>query len=122
MAYLTFAGSEENNGCFKFIGSNNNNSKSGGLISSNTSLISSNVSLISSSSDENLDTCSFYSGPSESAILAFGENNEAFASVAYSGSESCGSIAYSGGGESCGSVASSVSTGSSFSGGCSYSC
>lgn len=119
MAYLTFTSSEENNGCFKFIGANNKTEKSGGLISSNTSLISANISLISSS-DSTMDTCSFYSGPSDAAILAFGEGSETCGSIAYSGSESCGSIAYSGGGESCGSIASS--SGSSFGGGCSYSC
>ena len=88
-----------------------------------TSLISNNVSLLSSS-DDCLDTCSFYSGPSDSAIVAFGETGwESCGTVAYSGSESCGTVAYSGGGESCGTVASSsVSSSSSFSGGCSFSC
>ncbi len=115
MAYLTFAGSEErHNTCFKFIGANTN--------PNNSVLLSSNVtSLIFSSSTGCEDTCSFYSGPSDATILAFGESYESCGSIAYSGgSESCGSIAYSGGGESCGSVASS--SGSSFSGGCSYSC
>lgn len=121
MAYLTFAGSEEKNSCFKFIGSNSTQNEHVGLISSTTSLISNNVSLISAASEGCLDTCSFYSGPSDSTIVAFGESGETCGSIAYSGSESCGSIAYSGGGESCGSVA-STSSGSSFSGGCSYSC
>lgn len=121
MAYLTFTNSEEN-GCFKFIGTNTNQNNKGGLISSTTSLISNNVSLISASLDGCEDTCSFYSGPSDSTIVAFGESGETCGSIAYSGtSETCGSIAYSGGGESCGSVASS-SSGSSFSAGCSYSC
>lgn len=84
-------------------------------------LISNSISLISSApSDGGLDTCSFYSGPSDSAILAFGESQESTGSIAYSGSESCGSIAYSGGGESCGSVASATSSSSSCA--CSYSC
>ena len=74
------------------------------------------------SSDGGLDTCSFYEGPSDSTIFAFGESYESTGNIAYSGSESCGSIAYSGGGESCGSIASSSSSSSSFSGGCSYSC
>lgn len=121
MAYLTFAGSEEKNSGFKFIGTNTNNNNSGGLISNTTSLISHNTSLISSNVDGGVDTCSFYSGPSDSTIVAFGESSETCGSIAYSGSESCGSIAYSGGGESCGSVASS-SSGSSFGGGCSYCC
>ena len=83
-------------------------------------LITDNTSLIAPASyDGGMDTCSFYFGPSDSTIYAFGENSESTGSVAYSGSESCGSVAYSGGGESCGSVASSVSTSSCA---CSYSC
>ena len=88
-----------------------------------THLISDNVSLISSTlSDGGMDTCSFYSGPSDAAIMAFGEAGESCGSIAYSGSESCGSIAFSGGGESCGSVASSSCGGGFSGGGCSYSC
>lgn len=120
MAYLTFTGSEENS-CFKFIGSNTTQNKEGGLISSTTSLISNNVSLISSTLAGCEDTCSFYSGPSDAVIVAFGESGETCGSIAYSSGETCGTVACSGGGESCGSVASS-SSGSSFSGGCSYSC
>jgi hypothetical protein len=89
----------------------------GGLISNNTSLISATLS------NGGMDYCSFYSGPSDAAIIAFGESAESCGSIAYSGSESCGSIAFSGGSESCGSVASSFSGGGSFSGSCcSYSC
>lgn len=119
---LTFAGSEEkHNTCFKFIGADTKTSSTN-LISDNTSLISSNTSLISTAlSNGGMDTCSFYSGPSDSTIMAFGESFETCGSIAYSGGETCGSIAYSGGGESCGSVASS-SAGSSMGGGCSYSC
>ena len=119
MAYLTFTSSEENNSCFKFIGTSS--TQSTGLISSNTSLISNNTSLISDSTDGGFDVCSFYSGPSDSAIISFGESAESCGSIAYSsGAESCGSIAYSGGAESCGSIASSSS---SFSGGgCNYCC
>lgn len=120
MAYLTFAGSEENNSCFKFIGSNNTSNNGVNLISANTSLISNNTSLISAFSNDCLDTCSFYDGPSDSTIFAFGESYESTGSIAYSGSESCGSIAYSSGGETCGSIASSCSSVSS--GGCCYSC
>lgn len=92
----------------------------GGLITNNTNLITANTSLISNIlSEGGMDTCSFYSGPSEAAIVAFGESCD---SIAY-GDESCGSMAYSGGGESCGSIATSVG---SCSGGtstcCSYSC
>lgn len=123
MAYLTFTGSEERNSGFKFIGANTNPNNSINLISNNTSLISNNTSLISSSDDSGLDTCSFYSGPSDSTIIAFGESYESAGSIAYSGGESCGSIAYSGGGESCGSIASSSSSSSSSCGcACSYSC
>ena len=114
MAYLTFTGSEEKtNACFKFIGAD--------VKPKSTNLISNTVSLLNSNDCGN-DTCSFYSGPSDATIVAFGESYESCGSIAYSGSESCGSIAYSGCGESCGSIASS-SSGSSFSGGgCSYSC
>ena len=111
---------EKHNTCFKFIGSD--------ATPKTTHLISNNTSLISVSSDgDGVDTCSFYSGPSDATIMAFGESCETNGTIAYTGTESCGSIAYSGGGESCGSIASaslSVSSGSSsFSGGgCSYSC
>lgn len=113
MAYLTFTASEDKTStCFKFIGSD--------VKPQTTNLISNNVSILNSNDGGN-DTCSFYSGPSDATIMAFGES---CGSIAYSGSESCGSIAYSGGGESCGSIASSsVSSGaSSCGGGCSYSC
>ena len=123
MAYLTFTGSEEKqSSCFKFIGADSK-VQSVSLISDNTSLISNNVSLLSSvSNDGGVDTCSFYSGPSESAILAFGET---CGSIAYEGAgETCGSVAYSGAGETCGSIAStcSFSSGASVGGSCSYSC
>ena len=122
MAYLTFAGTEEKNSCFKFIGTSSTQ-QAGGLISSETSLISNNTSLILDSSDSGLDTCSFYSGPSDDTIMAFGETAETCGSIAYSSAETCGSIASAGGVESCGSIASSSSSSSSFSGGgCSYSC
>ena len=121
MAYLTLATSEDNS-CFKFIGSTPTQNNSGGLISNNISLISTQASLLSTD-DCGLDTCSFYDGPSDSTIMAFGES-ESCGSIAYDGSESCGTIAYSGGSESCGSIASSVSSSSSSfsSGGCCYSC
>lgn len=111
---------EKQNTCFMFIGSDAA-PKATHLISDNTSLIS------TTPADGGVDTCSFYSGPSDAAIVAFGEACETSGSIAYSGTESCGSIAYSGGGESCGSIASSSvsfsSGASSFSGGgCSYSC
>lgn len=113
---LTLNSSEEKHStCFKFIGLDST-PKTTHLISDNTSLI------LSSNSEGNMDTCSFYSGPSDSTIMAFGES---CGSIAYSGSESCGSIAYTGGGESCGSIASSSvssSCGSFSGGGCSYSC
>ena len=119
---LTVSSSDEKqNTCFKFIGCSDTSSNTTHLISNTTSLLSSDTG------ECGFDSCSFYSGPSEASILAFGESCEAAGSIAYAGSgESCGSIAYSGGGESCGSIASaSVSTSSSggFSGGgCSYSC
>ena len=114
---LTLKSSEEtHNTCFKFIGAD--------ATPKTTHLISNNTSLIAPTSNEGgADTCSFYSGPSDATIMAFGES---CGSIAYEGAgESCGSVAYSGGGESCGSIASasvsvsSCSTGGGFS---SYSC
>ena len=117
---LTLTTDDNKSTCFKFIGAETS--------SKVTHLISDNVSLISSDTNSGMDTCSFYSGPSDATIMTFAESCETSGSIAYSGAgESCGSIAYSGGGESCGSIAStfsgsvSVSSGS-FSGGCSYSC
>ena len=118
MAYLTFTGSEEKNSCFKFIGANTQE-HSTNLISATTSLISNNTSLIFNSNESGLDACSFYSGPSDATIFAFGESQETCGSIAYTGSESCGSIAFSGSGETCGSIASATSSSSSV---CSYSC
>ena len=86
------------------------------LITNNSSLLSTNYA-----DGSCLDTCSFYEGPSDSMILAFGESMENCLTVAYSGDESCGSIAYTGAGESCGSVA-SASAGASVGINCSYSC
>ncbi len=108
-----------NSNCAKLLGTvstaHENNT------SNNTSLLSSNTNLISNIlANGGMDYCSFYSGPTDAAIIAFGES-----------AESCGSIAYaSGAGESCGSIAYSPSasttvssSGSCFSGGgCSYSC
>ena len=111
-AYCT--AKEENSNCAKLLGTASK-AHTGGLISDNTCLISSALS------EGGLDTCSFYSGPSDATIIAFGESAETCGSIAYDGAgETCGSIAFSGGSETCGSVA---SAGSSFSGGgCSYSC
>ena len=114
---------DENSNSLKLLGTVTQ-AHEGGLISHNTSLISANTALLSPSiSADCMDSCSFYSGPSDETIIAFGES---CGSIAYEGSgESCGSIAFAGGGESCGSIASSAgsfSGGSSFGGGCSYSC
>lgn len=120
MVMLTLNSEDKQTTCFKFIGAD--------VAPKTTHLISNNTSLISATpTDGGIDTCSFYSGPSDATIMAFGASCETSGSIAYAGAgESCGSIAYAGGGESCGSMASasvSVSSGSSFSGGgCSYSC
>ena len=114
MAYLTLAGIDENN-CFRFIGMSSGSKESTSLLGAN----SEPISLISS--NDNLDSCSFYSGPSDATITAFGETSESCGSIAYAGGESCGSIAYSGDSGTCCSTtsfASSSSTGSA----CSYSC
>ena len=119
---LTLKSSEEShNTCFKFIGADNT--------PKTTHLISNNTSLIAPTTGDGADTCSFYSGPSDATIMAFGQSLETAGSIAYSG-ETAGSIAYSGGSETAGSIASSFSGGGSFSsgsssfsgGGCSYSC
>ena len=119
MAYLTFTLSDDNqNTCFKFIGAGSTSNNTINLITENTSLIYS-----PSNTSNGEDTCSFYSGPSDSAILAFGESYESCGSIAYA--TTAGSDSYSGSGESCGSIASysDSSSGSSFSGSsCSYCC
>lgn len=104
----------EDSKCAKLLGLTGSQKSEGGLICSTTSLLE-------SAEGEGYDTCSFYSGPSDATIFAFGESGESCGSIAYSDSESCGSIAFSGSGESCGSIASS---GGSFScgGGCNYAC
>ena len=106
---LTFTNSEEkHSSAFSLLGMNAK-TNSTRLISENVSLISNNTSLLSSN-DGGMDYCSFYSGPSDSTIIAFAEQAESAGSIANSGSsESCGSIAYTSSGESCGSVASSFS-------------
>ena len=116
MAYLMLSTTEENT-CFKFLGVNSSNNQGG--------LISPTISLLDSPSSTSGDTCSFYSGPSDSTIFAFGENNSFIDGTnSFGAGETCGSIAYSGAGETCGSIAMSVSSGGGFSGGgcCSYSC
>ena len=116
---LTFTASEErqNNG-FMFIGSSKTSSVS--LI---TGEAVGSVSLLAPSKSSNcgFDTCSFYSEPSESTILSFGESYESCGIIANNYSEAGG---YTGGGESCGIIASSgsFSSSASFSGVCSYSC
>lgn len=105
---------EESKNCAQLLGLTTQKSEGG--------LISNTVSLLATPEGEGFDNCSFYSGPSDATIFAFGESGESCGSIAFSnGGESCGSIAFSGGGESCGSIASS---GGSFScgGGCNYSC
>ncbi len=104
----------EESGCAKLLGLTGNQKSEGGLICHTTSLLE-------SFDGEGYDECSFYSGPSDATIFAFGESGETCGSIAYSDSETCGSIAYSSGGETCGSIASaagSVSCG----GGCNYAC
>lgn len=124
---LTFTNSKEKQStCLSLLGNARPQSHVTNLLSSNTNLISNNVSLISDNANSGLDTCSFYSEPSNAVIMAYGETyGESCGSIAYDG-ESCGSVAYSGSGESCGSIASSggFSAGGSSScgGGCSYSC
>ena len=121
---LTLAGSEDST-CFKFLGMNSSSNDSVNLISANTSLLSDSSSILFSANNYGMDTCSFYSEPSDATIFAFGESSDFSDFSQYSSSgESCGSIAFAGSSESCGSIATSSfsSSSSSFSGGCSYSC
>ena len=112
-----FCNNDEQQKTSILLGSITSNRSEGGLISDNTSLLS-----VADCGDYT-DTCSFYSGPSDAAIMAFGESYDGGFITNSGYSESTGSIAYSGGSESCGSIATSVSTSSGFSGGgCSYSC
>jgi len=115
---LTFTNSEDKQSqCFHLLGTAKPANTTTHLISDNTSLISNLPSLLASGGE---DCCSFYSGPSDEAVLAFGEQAESCGSIAYEGSESCGSIAYS---ASYDVSTSAVSSGGDCSsGGCSYSC
>ena len=107
---------KENSGCAKLLGLTGNNKSEGGLISNTTSLLS-------TPEGEGYDTCSFYSGPSDSTIFAFCESSESSGSIAFGESgESCGSIAFTGSGESCGSIASAGGVSISCGGGCNYAC
>ena len=112
MAYLTFAGSEDKqNSCFKFIGATNKAPSTSVLVDKSSEAP---VSMLSSN-DCNEDTCSFYQGPSDSTILAFGESTETSGAIANaSGStETSGSIATTGSDSSCAVVASSTGSSSS---------
>ena len=111
---------DENSNCAKLLGLATT-SHEGGLICDCTNLISDNTSLLSTAlANGGMDSCSFYDGPSDETIFAFGESAESCGSIAYGEScESCGSIAFSGG---CESASVSSSSGVSSGGGCSYSC
>ncbi len=111
---LTFTNSEEKQSqCFHLLGMAKSTGKSTHLIANNTSLIANVSSLLAG---EGEDLCSFYSGPSDEAIMAFGAQTESCGSIAYESSESCGSIAVGG------SSVSVSSGGDCSGGGCSYSC
>ena len=105
MAYLNLAGE---NSCLKLFGFSSSTKETTCLIGANFEP----VSLISS--NDNLDSCSFYSEPSDATILAFGEASESCGAIANAGSESCGAIAV-------GSFSSTSFAGSSSSGSaCTY--
>ena len=113
---MLMVATKENSGCAKLLGLTGNTKSEGGLISNTTSLLA-------TPEGEGYDTCSFYSGPSDSTIFAFGESGESCGSVAFAGDgESCGSIAFAGSGESCGSIASAGGGSVSCGGGCNYAC
>lgn len=105
----------EDSSCAKLLGLTGNSKSEGGLISST-------ISLIFTSDEGGNDVCTFYSGPSDATIFAFGESAESCGSIAYSDSESCGSMAFADSSESCGSIASSAGSSFSCGGGCDYAC
>ena len=117
---LTFGTDERQGSSLIFVNSASSKGGSVSLISDSSSILTTSSSLLSNNCCE--DFCSFYSGPSDSVILAFGESDESCGSIAYdSGIDSYSG--YSGGNESCGSIASaSFSSGVSTGGCCSYSC
>lgn len=103
MAFLTFAGSKENN-CFSLYVGSSKSTNQGGLITSDTALLSNSTSLLSN--DGGFDSCDFYSGPSDATIMAFGESYETCGNIADASFDSA-SMGYSGSVETCGAVASS---------------
>ena len=110
MAYLTFAGSEDKqNTCFKFIGADNKTNSTSVLVDKPSEAP---ISLLSSNNSCE-DTCSFYQGPSDGTIFAFGESTETSGAIAYTSdsTETSGSIASIGSDSGCAVVA--TSTGSS---------
>ena len=111
---LTFTGTEDKQATSLIFVSGATRNGSVSLISDTSSLLGG--SLLSDNCFE--DSCSFYSGPSDATILAFGESAESCGSIAYDSSASDVSFGFSGSAESCGSIASSDSSG----GGCSYTC
>lgn len=94
MAYLTFAGSEDKQNCYSFIGADLNTNSSSVLIGGHNEQP---ISLLASNFGGGEDSCSFYNGPSDSVIYAFGESTETSGSIAYTNSstETSGSVAFS---------------------------
>ena len=112
MAYLTFAGSEDKqNTCFKFIGADNKTPSTSVLVDKSSEAP---ISLLSSN-DCGEDTCSFYQGPSDSTIFAFGESTETIGAVANAAgsTETTGSLATTGSDSSCAVAATSTGSSSS---------
>ena len=80
---LTLTSNENQSKCFKFIGADST--------PKHTHLISNNTSLLAPLFDDGgNDTCSFYSGPSDATIMAFGESTESCGSIAYGDSSDGG--------------------------------
>lgn len=90
MAYLTFTASDDKQ--YSFIGSEMKTTSV--LIGKSDSQP---VSLLASNTDGGEDYCSFYNGPSDSTIFAFGESTETSGAIAYvdGSTETSGSIANS---------------------------
>ena len=107
---LTFT-SKKSDSCLKLMGIETNQNKQTHLIAKSTSLL-----MPSESSSSGLDTCSFYAGGSDEAVLAYAESTETIGSLAsatgggffggvfsscVSGGSSGGSVSCSGGGGGC---------------------
>ena len=73
---LKLSSNKNQNGAFKFMGTENSPKTQTHLI------FNGSTSLLSSNDDSGLDTCSFIAEPSDASIMAFGESTESCGSIA----------------------------------------